>query len=463
MQATDFYTTDKSKCCPLYLLSQEKWQQEIAPTLSSQEKAYLSQQSFNGNCGELGIIYTAEGQIDKIFLGTGKGENISALYQALPKLPPLSYEVKNTLSFTEKVAFGLGQYAFTAYKKQSEKERNFPKLIISKEESFAIFEEVSATFLIRDLINTPTNHMGPEELSLILENLASEHQATFKQWVDKELLTENFPAIHAVGRASAAVPRLLSLRWGNPQDPHLVLIGKGVCFDSGGLDLKPGPYMRTMKKDMAGAAHVIGLARFIMRHQLPVYLEVLIPAVENAVGPQSFRPGDILTMRNGCTVEVDNTDAEGRLILADALSKACEDEDKPALLMTFATLTGAARVAVGTEIAALFTNKNNLAQALIDKGEENQDPICRLPLFAGYKSLLNSSIAELSNCHNSPYGGAITAALFLEHFIPDDIPWAHFDIMAWNTSAKPGKPEGGEAMGFRAVAHYLLATFPKAK
>lgn len=290
-------------------------------------------------------------------------------------------------------------------------------------------------------------------MSAAAAELARQYQADFCEWVGDELLTANFPAIHVVGRASEFEPRLIQLTWGQADHPLIALVGKGVCFDSGGLDIKPALNMRLMKKDMGGAAHVLGLAQWIMANQLPVRLQVLIPAVENAVGSRSFRPGDVLTMRNGLTVEVDNTDAEGRLILADAMVKACEE--KPELLIDFSTLTGAARVAVGTDIAALFTGNDELASTLSRLGEEICDPVWRFPLFSGYESMLDSTVADVINASPSPYAGAITAALFLKRFIHAATQWVHFDIMAWNLASKPGKPEGGEAMGVRTVARYL--------
>jgi leucyl aminopeptidase len=271
--------------------------------------------------------------------------------------------------------------------------------------------------------------------------------------VGDELLKAGFPAIHAVGRAAAQAPRLLSITWGNPKHPRVALVGKGVCFDSGGLDLKPSSAMRLMKKDMGGAAQALAAGKWLMMQQLPICLQILIPAVENAVGPDSFRPGDVLTMRNGLTVEVENTDAEGRLVLADALCLAAEQQ--PELLIDFATLTGAARVAVGTGLAAMFSNDDQLATDLTAAGLRMRDPLWRLPLFAPYEELLQSTVADLANATGAPYAGAITAALFLQRFVPKGLPWAHFDIMAWNLATTPGKPEGGEAMAVLAVCDYL--------
>ena len=260
-----------------------------------------------------------------------------------------------------------------------------------------------------------------------------------------------------MGRGAAAAPRLISLVWGDEAHPRVALVGKGVCFDSGGLDIKPSAGMRLMKKDMGGAAQVIGLAQWLMTLKVPIRLHVLIPAVENSVDAQSYRPGDVLTMRNGLKVEVHNTDAEGRLVLADALVKACEYQ--PELVIDFATLTGAARVAVGTDIAAMFVNDDKLAHDLEKSAREAFDPVWRMPLFDGYAELFNSTIADFANASDSSYAGAITAALFLQRFITPDLPWVHFDIMAWNLRSKPGKPEGGEAMGIQAVGQYLRGRY----
>jgi len=266
-----------------------------------------------------------------------------------------------------------------------------------------------------------------------------------------------YPAIFTVGRASYNSPRLIDIQWGDKKAPKLTLVGKGVCFDTGGLNLKPNNGMLLMKKDMGGAAHVLGLAKMIMQANLPVCLRVLIPAVENAISGDSFRPGDIITMRNGKTVEITDTDAEGRLILADALVEACSE--KPDLLIDFATLTGAARVAVGTEIAALFTNNDILAKSIASFAQQNNDPIWRMPLYRDYLRLLDSQVADMTNCANTSYGGAITAAVFLQEFLDAEIPWMHFDIMAWNVLPRPGHPVGGEAMGLRAVFEYLRQRF----
>lgn len=293
----------------------------------------------------------------------------------------------------------------------------------------------------------------PQHLSAVMAELAQTYAGVFEEIVGDDLLAANYPCIHTVGRASVNEPRLIDMHWGDKKNPLVTLVGKGICFDSGGLDIKPAAGMRTMKKDMGGAAQVIGLAQLIMALDLPVRLRVLIAAAENAISSNSFRPGDIIRTRSGITVEIDNTDAEGRLVLCDALTEACDAS--PDLLIDFATLTGAARVAVGTEISAFFCNDRVLAGEIQAAGESVQDPTWELPLHKGYRSLLESHVADTVNSASTPFGGATTAALYLQNFVSADIPWAHFDIMAWNNRKRPGRPIGGEAMGIRAVFDML--------
>lgn len=449
MQAERFYQTRCDNAIPLYLISESQWAEGVEP-LSLVEKNSLAVRQFKGKLGEFCLVSNANGQLSKVFIGAGDGRQKTALASVVLQLPPGSYELQDILTHTAAIHWGLAQYRFDRYKKQDTEPR---RLVVSEADSDGIFAKVQAIFLVRDLINTPASDMGPKQLAEACETLAKTFGAQFKQWVGSELLKDNFPAIHAVGRASAHEPRLLSLTWGNTDHPKVTLIGKGVCFDSGGLDIKPSSNMRLMKKDMGGAAHVLGLAHWVMATGLPIHLNVLIPAVENAIGPDAFRPGDILTMRNGMTVEIDNTDAEGRLVLADAIVKALES--KPDLIIDYATLTGAARVALGTDVAVMFSNHDGVAAELLDASQKTNDPMWRLPLHEGYNELLNSNIADMVNSSPSPYGGAITAALFLQRFVDKNMPWVHFDVMAWNVAAKPGRPEGGEAMGFRAVIEYL--------
>ena len=305
-----------------------------------------------------------------------------------------------------------------------------------------------ATYLVRDLITTPANDLGPAELEDTAHFLAERHGAKVAVVRGDDLLKQGWPAVHAVGRASANAPRLIDLPWGDEEHPKLTLVGKGVCFDSGGLDLKPASGMLLMKKDMGGAAHALGLAHAIMDAGLKVRLRVLVPAVENSVDGNAFRPLDVLQTRKGLTVEVGNTDAEGRLILCDALHEACEE--KPAILLDFATLTGAARVALGTELPALFCNDDTLAGEILCQGLGAQDPLWRLPLHDPYDRYLESKVADVSNTSSTRYGGAITAALFLRRFVDAGVSWAHVDLMAFNNGDRPGRPKGGEAMSLRA-------------
>jgi len=421
--------------------------------LSPYIQQYLTMHQFTGKLGDQVLLPDADGVLARVFLGAGQNP-AQALARAATRLPPGVYRVENELCFQGALNWSLAQYQYDAYKKTAK----IP-CVLAMDTSLlsSVLTMAESIFLTRDLINAPANVMTPFQLSEVTRTLAREYHATFEEWVGPALVAHQFPAIYAVGNAAHDAPRLLKLTAGNKTHPKVTLVGKGVCFDSGGLNLKSANHMRLMKKDMGGAAQVLGLAKWIMSERLPVYLQVWIPAVENAVGSDAYRPGDILTMRNGLTVEIDNTDAEGRLILADALVAACEDG--PEILIDFATLTGAARVAVGTEISAVFSNDDALVTGLLEAGVEHADPLWRMPLYEGYGSLLDSSVADLVNSPTSPYAGAITAALFLKHFVTPGIAWAHFDVMAWNPSSKPGKPEGGEAMGLRATAAYLAKRF----
>ena len=345
------------------------------------------------------------------------------------------------------IGWGLGAYRFGRYKDVDPSDARL--VIPAQADKGAVDRTVSSIYLTRDLINTPASDMGPAELSSAARTLAKEFKASFKVTIGNALLRDNFPSIHAVGRASTRDPRLIDFRWGDASDPKITLVGKGVCFDTGGLDLKPSSGMLMMKKDMGGAANVLGLARMIMMAGLKVRLRVLIPAVENSVAGNAYRPMDVLQTRKGLTVEVGNTDAEGRIVLSDALTLAAEE--KPDMILDFATLTGAARVALGTSLPAMFVNDDKLAASFEKHGRAEDDPVWRMPLWQPYRALLDSKVADMNNVGSIPQGGAITAALFLESFIEDDIPWAHFDIMAWNRGSQPGKPEGGEAMAIRAA------------
>ena len=316
----------------------------------------------------------------------------------------------------------------------------------------------AATALVRDLVDTPAADMGPADLEQVATDLAARFGATIEVTRGDALVT-GFPMIAAVGRGAERVraPRLIELHWGRATDPRIAIIGKGVCFDSGGLDIKPAGGMRLMKKDMGGAAHALALAELIMAEKIPVRLHLLVPAVENSVSATAFRPGDVIASRLGLSVEIDNTDAEGRLVLGDALARAAEEE--PELMIDFATLTGAARVALGPDLPAMFANDEPLASALEAAAREVGDPLWRMPLWDGYDDMLKSGIADLANSSDSPFAGSVTAALFLRRFVPGAIAWAHFDTFAWRPVAKPGRPKGGEALGLRAAFAMLVARF----
>ncbi len=415
---------------------------------------------FQAKAHQIGIYCNANGSIEKIFLGIDNAKDMESISALPAHLPEGIYSIDSKIfDLSEQeiaLAWGMGCYQFGAYRKTKEISA---KLFWSEDEKKlqSVVNELTSIYLIRDLINTPTEDLGPAELAEAVEQVAAQFGARVEQIVGDELLAKNFPAIHAVGRASVHQPRLIELTWGKPEHPRVALVGKGVCFDSGGLDLKTASGMRLMKKDMAGAAHALGLARLIMAEELPVNLHLLIPAVENSVSGDAYRPGDIIRMRNGKTVEISNTDAEGRLILADALAKA--SEHKPDYLFDFASLTGAAHVALGNRIAALYTDENPLADALMEQSLQVQDPMWRLPMFPPYRSFLNSKIADMINAADVPYGGSITAALFLKEFVPNDIRWAHFDMMCWSIKDRPGHPEGGDVMAIRAVYRVLAKMF----
>ncbi|KZY31142.1 MULTISPECIES: M17 family metallopeptidase [unclassified Oleiphilus] len=355
------------------------------------------------------------------------------------------------------ITWALSCYRYTEYKKN---DKSLPTLSVSSE---AILNKAqafsSSVSLVRDLINTPASDLMPEDMGTVAEQLAEQYGAKLEQFVGDQLLEHNYPTIHAVGRASVHEPRLIDLTWGDEDAPKITLVGKGVCFDSGGLDLKPSNAMRLMKKDMGGAAHVLGLAKLIMDQALPIRLRVLIPAVENAVSSNAFRPGDVITTRQGITVEIDNTDAEGRLVLCDALTEA--DSENPDMIFDFATLTGACRVALGTELPGFFCNDEQLASSLQECGKSSQDLVWQLPLHSPYQDMLKSDIADTLNSAATGFGGAITAALYLQLFVSDDTPWVHFDVMAWNNRKLPGRPTGGEAFGIRAVFDLLEQRFNK--
>jgi leucyl aminopeptidase len=357
------------------------------------------------------------------------------------------------------LGWAMAAYRFTRYRAE---ENAKPQLVLPEGDGVRrALVLAEATWQARDLVNTPASDLGPAELAAAIEAVAHRHGAACKVIAGDALLDANYPAVHAVGRASARAPRLVDVTWGDPGAPRLTLVGKGVCFDTGGLDIKPSSNMLLMKKDMGGAALMLALAQCVMSLGLPVRLRLLVPAVENSVGGAAFRPGDVITMRSGTTVEITNTDAEGRLILADALAEA--DGEEPALLLDAATLTGAARVAVGPELPALFTPDDALAETLLRQGEAAFEPLWRLPLHAPYLAYMKSPVADLANASAKAFAGASTAALFLKEFVRKTKPWAHLDVFAWNDDSRPGRPRGGEATGLRALLGLVEERFGRGR
>jgi leucyl aminopeptidase len=418
-------------------------------------KALAKGQGFTGAAGQLVIQAGKDGQVSHVLAGLGNGHDALGVAAVAAKLPEGDYVIAayGGLGFAQIAAgWADGAYRFDRYLSEKAKP---PRLVIpAGEDAGALSREADAAAHLRDLVNTPASDMGPEALQAELAALAKQFGATLKVIAGDDLLTENYPLVHAVGRAATFAPRFLELEWGDPGHPKLALVGKGVTFDSGGLNIKGGDGMRIMKKDMGGSAHVIALSELVMGSGLKVHLKLYVPAVENAIAGNAFRPGDILASRKGLTVEIDNTDAEGRLILADALARASEDD--PDLLIDFATLTGAARVALGQDLAPLYTDDETLAADVLAGSEASGDPVWRMPLWDPYMSDLKSPIADLVNS-GGRQAGSITAALFLKQFVSAR-SWAHLDVWAWR-KGKYGRPEGGAPTGLRAVWAMLKARY----
>lgn len=432
------------------------WLAAQSPATASWVKAV----GFTGEAGSTVFLPGPDGAVARVLAGVSAVDDLWAFAGLPASLPSGSYRIDAALDAraATRAALGwaLGSYRFTRYRKPPEK--GFATLVWPAEADRGEVERAAtATWLVRDLVNTPACDMGPAELAQAAQDLAAEFDAAVEVIVGQDLLDRDYPAIHAVGRASPRAPRLVDLRWGNPIHPKVTIVGKGVCFDTGGLDLKPSSAMLIMKKDMGGAAHALALGRMIMMAGLPVRLRVLVPAVENVVAGDSFKPQDVLKTRKGLTIEVGNTDAEGRLILCDALAEA--DSEKPELLIDFATLTGAARVALGPDLPALMSNNDALANDLTEAGTAVDDPMWRLPLWAPYRKGLDSKVADINNVTANGFAGAITAGLFLQEFVSKETPWAHLDTYAWNGSARPGRPEGGEALGLRAAYAVIAKRF----
>ncbi|PSN17163.1 leucyl aminopeptidase [filamentous cyanobacterium CCP5] len=438
---------------PIYLVNANQLQN------FQDHKAWIQASAFRADPGTYCLIPGDDG-IGKVLVGRPEAIDTWTLGALPAMLPPHSYALADDWSPEEatKLCLGwrLGQYRFDRYR-QNQSQPLAQLMVPAPVDAAYVDAATTAVYLVRDLVNTPAGDMGPDHLEDAVTTVAKTFQAELQIFRGEDLLSENYPMIHGVGRASDEAPRLLDLRWGDPDHPKVTLVGKGVCFDSGGLNIKNAAGMRLMKKDMGGAANTLGLAQMIMAMKLPVRLRLLIPAVENSIAGNATHPLDVLPSRKGLTVEIGNTDAEGRLVLADALWEGCRED--PGLIVDFATLTGAARVALGTELPACFCSDEEVGTGLIQAGLAVDDPLWQLPLHQPYRSMLESKVADLSNIGNSSYGGSITAALFLQEFVKPAIPWVHIDLMAWNLRSLPGRPEGGEAMGIRAVYELIRRRF----
>jgi leucyl aminopeptidase len=422
-------------------------------------QSWTATTGFDAKAGTLSLISGPNGALEQVLFGLPQSPTIWDWAPLATELPVGTYALASSPTPAQAqdlaIAWGLAQYRFDRYKSD---DTGRPVLACPAETDIdAARRTIRFTHFVRDLINTPAADLGPDDLAATAQALATEFNAAIEVTVGDDLLQSNYPAIHAVGRAHDRAPRLIDLKWGDENAPKLTLVGKGVCFDTGGLDIKSASGMKLMRKDMGGSAHVLGLAGMIMDAEWPVRLRVLVPAVENSIAGNAMRPGDIIMTRKGLSVEINNTDAEGRLILADALAEA--SDDKPEVIVDFATLTGAARVALGTDLPALFCNDDEFANDLLAGSLSAQDQLWRMPLWQGYAKQVTSRVADLDNAPEGGYGGAITAALFLQRFVETSIPWAHIDLMAWNLKDRPGRPTGGEAMGLRAVYTALAARF----
>ena len=431
--------------------------------LPAAQRQWLATLGFKGAPDTHALLPGDDGRLAAVWAGVRAVDHPWALALLPRALPVGRYHLADgglALDTTAAaLSWQLGSYVFDRYKARP---RPAAELLLppgaAAQRGLMLAQAVT---LVRDLVNTPAEHMGPAQLADAAQAVAKAHGARFSQVVGDALLKKNFPAIHAVGRAADGkhrAPRLIELNWGKPKDPKLTLVGKGVCFDTGGLDIKGADGMRLMKKDMGGAANALGLAQLIMAARLPVRLQLLIPAVENAIAGNAYRPGDVFKTRKGVHIEIGNTDAEGRVILCDALAYGAESQ--PELMIDLATLTGAARVALGGQLPALFCRRMDLARDLVDRGLALHDPLWHLPLWRDYHGGIESDIADIVNTGRGPAGGAINAALFLDDFVPAGMDWLHIDLFAWNDSARPGRPVGGEAQTLRTLLAYLEQRYP---
>lgn len=456
-----YLSSSPKNATPIELVSKknfETWRKKQP----EQVRNWLEGSGFAAEANKYALLPDAEGKIARVLAIVGDKPDLWSLAHlpgALPKGTYTPHCIDDAATLAD-MALGwqLATYRFEKFKKGNAK--TFATLALPKSVDTApVLAMAEGVFLARDLINRPANDLTPYALAEEAEALAKRHGAVCKVIKDGELLKQNYPLVHAVGRASDNRPCLVDIRWGSVKGKKITLVGKGICFDSGGLDIKPSSGMLLMKKDMGGAANVLALAHAIMSAKLPVQLRVLIPAAENSISGSAFRPKDIIKSRKGITVEIANTDAEGRLILCDALTEA--DSETPDLLVDFATLTGAARVALGTDMPAFFTDDEKLAEGINKASQSCNDPLWRLPLWKGYRDQLDSDAADINSASSSSFGGAITAALYLKEFVEKAKSWVHIDLMAWNSSGRPGRPAGGEVMGVRAVFQLLQARYGK--
>lgn len=451
------FITDPTATVPIHAIRTADWKGWIERHSETLRKLATAL-DFQGQNARIMLAPATDGSIERVLFGVGDKANVNVIGALAQHLPAGDYRIafqpREFDPTATAIAWGLGAYAFDRYKKRK---RAAPRLVAPEgadmDEAARV---VDATWLARDLVNTPTNDMGPDALQAAAENVARACGAEFEAIIGDDLLTQNYPLLHAVGRAAAQAPRLLHISWGPADAPRVALVGKGITFDTGGLDIKPAAGMRMMKKDMGGAAHALALGQLIMQSKLNVRLDVFLAVAENAISADAFRPGDIITSRKGLTVEIDNTDAEGRLVLADALTRACEDQ--PALLLDFATLTGAARTALGPDIPPFYTGEEALAAEFAAASLETNDPIWRMPLWDPYEGDMDTPIADLKNTGDGAMAGSIYGALFLRRFVT--VPaWAHFDVFAWAPKEKPSRPQGGEAQALRASYRVIKARF----
>ena len=456
--ATKDDVTASAKVINVYVVRPKGWDALKATLTAAQQKFALAHQ-FTGDAGQKLRMPNEEGEIDTVLYGAGdtKKDTLGAMRAGglSGSLPSGYYRFAalpdDWTAVQAYVGWGIGAYKFETY---LTRETEFPILIVEDAERLTETRAlVEATHLCRNLINTPASDMGPVALHKAAEDLAKTYEADVSVTVGEDLLKNNFPMIHAVGRAAHEEPRLVEFEWGDPEHPRLALIGKGITFDTGGVNIKSAAGARIMKKDMGGAAHALALAKMIMANNLPIRLHCLVSIAENAVSAGAYRPGDILKSRAGLTVEIDNTDAEGRLVLGDALTKAAEDE--PVLMIDFATLTGAARVALGPTLPPFFCNREAPVADVLEQAKRQHDPVWHMPLWQPYNSMLSSPIADMKNAGGG-FAGSVTAALFLERFVKGR-PWMHFDVYGWCPTAYPGHPKGGDMFALRGLYHWLKA------